>query len=149
MADQIVSVWLDTTSDDHGWVVDTDIVDGGESETIKMFPPTADGFRRAVSFAEKAAEKRGLEVEVKGEESDSPWPKKISICGNWRENGPDREWAGSGTVDHHGSIECSAELGDEAYEAIEEQIADGDDEGEVTVRNDEQDRDITYYWSME
>lgn len=75
--------------------------------------------------------------------------KSITICGNWRDGGPDQEWAGSGTVDHHGAIECAAELGEEAYDAIESQIADGDEEGSVTVHSDEQGRDITYRWSME
>jgi hypothetical protein len=65
----IVTVWLDTTSDDHGWVVDTDIVSGGESETIKMFPPTRDGYDRAVAFVQKAAAKRGCKSRITAYES--------------------------------------------------------------------------------
>lgn len=75
--------------------------------------------------------------------------RKISISGNWRQNGPENEWAGSGTVDQRGAIECAAELGEEAYDAIEEQIADGETSGSVTVHSDEQDRDITYSWQIE
>ena len=72
--------------------------------------------------------------------------RTISICGNWRLNGPDSEWAGDGYVDHYGAVECAAELAADAYEQIEDQIANGDTKGEVTVHNDEQDRDITYSW---
>jgi hypothetical protein len=69
---EIVTVWLDTMSDedDWGWVVDTDIVSGGESNTIKMFPPTADGFAKAVAFAEKEAAKRECEVRIDGTASE-------------------------------------------------------------------------------
>jgi hypothetical protein len=74
--------------------------------------------------------------------------RQITIAGNWRKGGPDREWAGSGYVDQHGAVECSAELGGDAYDQIEAQIADGDTEGTVTVRNEEQDRDITYVWEI-
>jgi hypothetical protein len=74
--------------------------------------------------------------------------RKITFSGNWRPGGPDREWAGTGTVDGHGTIECSADLGDEVYEAIEDQIAGGDTEGIVTIHDEEQDRDITYFWAI-
>lgn len=73
--------------------------------------------------------------------------RKITICGNWREGGPAREWAGSGYVDGYGAIECAADLGDEAYDLIEEQIADGDTEGSVEVES-EDGRVITYHWSI-
>lgn len=63
-ADRIVTVWLDTTSDDHGWIVDTDSPEGGESETIKVFPPTSAGKAKAVAFAQKAAARRGCEMKV-------------------------------------------------------------------------------------
>jgi hypothetical protein len=75
--------------------------------------------------------------------------RTISISGNWRKDGPDREWAGTGTVDQHGAIECAACLTDGAYEEIEEQISNGDTEGSVTVHDADQDRDITYYWSIQ
>lgn len=61
---QIVTVWLDETSDDHGWIVDTDIEGGGESDTLKVFPPTAAGFDRAVSFAKRAASRRGCDLHL-------------------------------------------------------------------------------------
>jgi len=60
----IVTVWLDTTSDDHGWIVDTDTPEGGESNTLKVFPPTKAGKAKAVSFAGKAAARRGCPVRV-------------------------------------------------------------------------------------
>lgn len=60
----IVSVWLDTTSDDHGWIVDTDVVGGGESETLRIFQPTAAGKKRAVAFAEAKAERLGCEMVI-------------------------------------------------------------------------------------
>ena len=59
---KIISVWLDATSDDHGWVVDTDIMDGGESNTVRMFPPTSAGQKRAVKFALTLGTKKGLPV---------------------------------------------------------------------------------------
>lgn len=75
--------------------------------------------------------------------------RQITICGNWRQGGPDNEWAGTGTVDRHGSIECSAVLGEEAYDLIEEQISDGDTSGTVTVGSGEGDgREITYHWEI-
>ena len=73
--------------------------------------------------------------------------REISISGNWRKGGPAREWAGSGTVDRHGAIECSANLDGDAYDQIEEQIADGDTDGSVTVTADDG-REITYHWAM-
>jgi len=73
----------------------------------------------------------------------------ITICGNWRKGGPENEWAGSGYVDQYGAVECAAELGDEAYDLIQEQIEAGDTDGEVTVHDAEQDRDITYSWSID
>ena len=78
--------------------------------------------------------------------------RKITISGNWRKGGPEREWAGSGTVDKHGAIECSANLGGHAYEQIEDQIAEGLTEGSVTVDTSTIDlpgREITYHWYME
>jgi hypothetical protein len=74
--------------------------------------------------------------------------RRISIGGNWRKDGPDHEWAGDGTVDQFGAVECSADLGDEAYERIEEQIEDGQTEGRVNVTT-EDGRSITYHWSIE
>jgi hypothetical protein len=53
-------------------VVDTDVASGGESNTIKTYPPTEDGYAKAVAFGEKAAEKRGCTLKIDGEASDSP-----------------------------------------------------------------------------
>lgn len=74
--------------------------------------------------------------------------RKIDISGNWRPGGPDREWAGTGTVDQDGSIECSANLEGNAYEQIEEQIEDGETSGSVTVTA-EDGREVTYHWGIE
>ena len=74
--------------------------------------------------------------------------KSIRISGNWRKGGPEREWAGTGTVDSHGSIECAANLDGDAYDQIEEQIADGEVEGSVSVTA-EDGREITYHWEIE
>jgi hypothetical protein len=79
----------------------------------------------------------------------APPRRRITISGNWEPNGPERLYAGSGTVDQYGAIECSADIDLDVYEQIEAQIADGDDEGSVTVHSDEQDRDITYHWSID
>lgn len=65
MSKQIVTVWLDETSDDHAWIVDTDVVGGGESSTIKTFPATDAGRLQAVEFATQYASTRGLTVEVR------------------------------------------------------------------------------------
>jgi hypothetical protein len=75
--------------------------------------------------------------------------RKIDISGNWRPGGPDHEWAGTGTVDlADGSIECSANLDGDAYEQIEDQVADGDTSGSVTVTTDAG-RKVTYHWVIE
>ncbi len=63
--ERIVTVWLDTTSDDHGWIVDTDTAGGGESETICVFPPDATGRKWAIAFGEHAAFCRGVRLEIK------------------------------------------------------------------------------------
>lgn len=64
-ANEIVTVWLDETSDEHGWVVDTDVTEGGQSRTLKVFPATDAGYRSAVACAEREAAKRGLAVEIR------------------------------------------------------------------------------------
>jgi hypothetical protein len=65
MARTIVSVWLDDTSDDHGWIVDTDALRvGGESNTLKVFPPTGGGFDRAVRFGKRAAARRECDLHI-------------------------------------------------------------------------------------
>jgi len=74
--------------------------------------------------------------------------RKITISGNWRKGGPENEWAGSGAVDEHGAVECSAELDGDAYEQIEEQIEGGSTEGSVTV-SAEDGREITYEWIID
>lgn len=61
---KIVTVWLDQTSDEHGWIVDTDTEDGGESNTLKVFPPTEAGRKKANAYAKTAAEKRGCPVRL-------------------------------------------------------------------------------------
>lgn len=61
---KIVSVWLDRISDDHAWIVDTDIAGGGESRTLKWFPATREGRKQAVAYAEKEAERRGYPLEI-------------------------------------------------------------------------------------
>lgn len=79
---------------------------------------------------------------------DATIRRQIHISGDWRKGGPEREWAGSGTVDKFGAIECSADLGDDAYDAIESQIADDETEGSVEVES-EDGRTITYHWSID
>lgn len=74
--------------------------------------------------------------------------RKIRIGGNWRKGGPETEFAGEGTVDKYGAIDCSADLGSDAYDRIEKQIAEGLTEGRITVRSEDQDRDITYHWGI-
>jgi hypothetical protein len=60
--EKIVSVWLDETDDEGApYVVDTDTREGGQSETIKCFRDRD----RAIAFAAKAAEKRGLDLDVR------------------------------------------------------------------------------------
>lgn len=74
--------------------------------------------------------------------------RKITISGNWRKGGPANEWAGSGTVDEGGHIECAAELDGDAYDQIEAEIAGGGVEGSVTVEAADG-REITYQWQIE
>lgn len=61
-SERIITVWLDETSDEHGWVVDTDSPEGGESETLDVFPPTDEGYAEACEYAREEAERRGCEV---------------------------------------------------------------------------------------
>ena len=65
MSKQIVTVWMDKTSDERRWIVDTDVVGGGESDTIKTFAPTDAGKKKAIKFANEYAAKKGLAVEVR------------------------------------------------------------------------------------
>ena len=74
--------------------------------------------------------------------------RNITISGNWEINGPDNLWAGRGTVDQCGNIECSANLYGDAYEQIEEQVSDGDSEGTVIASADDG-REVTYNWRIE
>jgi len=63
-ATKIVTVWLDETSDagERRWIVDSDIVGGGESETIRTFPGNATGETAARQFASEYAAANGLEI---------------------------------------------------------------------------------------
>lgn len=61
-AAKIVTVWLDQTSDEAGWIVSTDVAGGGESETVRTFPPTMAGEKAARKFAAEYAERQGIEV---------------------------------------------------------------------------------------
>ena len=72
--------------------------------------------------------------------------KTITISGNWRDKWTS-EWAGTGTVDKYGAVECSADCGDDVYSEIEDQLADGQAEGAVTVERDG--RRVTYQWDTE
>lgn len=60
----IISVWLDETSDRHGWIVDTDIASGGESKTLKVFKPTVAGFGKATEFAYMEALRRNCPLRI-------------------------------------------------------------------------------------
>jgi hypothetical protein len=60
----IVTVWLDETSGNHGWIVDMDVEGGGENNTLKVFPPNKAGFERAIAFAKRAAIKRHCDVHL-------------------------------------------------------------------------------------
>lgn len=61
---KIITVWYDET-DEEGTpiIVDTDTVDGGESHTLKCFEE--DDRDSAIAFAERAAEKRGIPLEIR------------------------------------------------------------------------------------
>lgn len=59
-SERIVSVWLDETSEPKAsYIVDTDIAEGGCSETISVFPGTKKGRVDAIKFAEDYAAKTG------------------------------------------------------------------------------------------
>lgn len=69
-----VSVWLDDTSDadEPKWIVDTDTVEGGESDTIGCY----DDEHAAIEAAKKAARKRGLplyRVDEHGKRESMDW----------------------------------------------------------------------------
>ena len=76
--------------------------------------------------------------------------RTIKIYGNFLDR-LTSEWAGTGTVDEHGGVECAANCGDAVYEAIEDAIDDGETSGEVVVPAADAgtDWDVTYEWSVE
>jgi hypothetical protein len=59
---KIVTVWLDETSDagECRWIVDTDAVSGGDSETVRTFPGDEDGEKAARRFAAEYAAANGM-----------------------------------------------------------------------------------------
>lgn len=57
MADTYISVWFDSTSDEHGWIVDR-CDDNDNSETVRVFT-TETAARR---FAAEYSKKTGLPV---------------------------------------------------------------------------------------
>lgn len=58
----------------------------------------------------------------------------IRISGNWR-NPNKMEWAGAPSVDDQGRIERSIELPEEAFQALEREIAKGGLEGFVFLKD--------------
>jgi hypothetical protein len=69
-------------------------------------------------------------------------PMHIHLYGNFRDLHT-VEWAGTGTVDADGTIDCTADLDPEIYEHIEDAIRRGETSGTVTRD------DLTYEWSLE
>lgn len=64
--------------------------------------------------------------------------RAISI---WSEDG----LVGNGYVNHHGEVDCSAEIGEDAYEAIRGQIEEGRTSGRVRADRDGR----IYSWQIE
>jgi hypothetical protein len=58
----------------------------------------------------------------------------VRISGNWK-NPNKREWAGAPAVDRQGHIERSLDIPEEAYQAIERELAKGGPEGTVYLPN--------------
>lgn len=69
MATTIVTVWLASDADEANYIVDTDIVGGGESETIKVFD--ADEREDAIEYGREKARKLGVALHVDGKEEAS------------------------------------------------------------------------------
>jgi hypothetical protein len=57
--------------------------------------------------------------------------RTVTINGNWRCE-ETTEWAGTATLQRYGDLECTAEIPEEVYSAIEDAIAGGDTEGCVS-----------------
>ena len=58
----------------------------------------------------------------------------VRISGNWR-NPNRKDWAGAPEVDASGRIERSIDIPEEAYQAIEREIARGGGEGTVYLQD--------------
>ena len=67
---QIVTVWLDETSEEHAWIVDTSTKAGGESQTLRTFPPNDYGRGQALQYAKQKA--RQLECDLHEQSSFGP-----------------------------------------------------------------------------
>ena len=58
----------------------------------------------------------------------------VRISGNWR-NPNKKEWAGAPNIDSQGRIDRSIKIPEEAFLAIEREIAKGSCEGIVQLKN--------------
>jgi hypothetical protein len=58
----------------------------------------------------------------------------VRISGNWR-NPNKREWAGAPELDEEGHIERTIDIPEEAYQALEREIARGGSEGIVYLKD--------------
>ena len=58
----------------------------------------------------------------------------VRISGNWR-NPNKKEWAGAPKLDTEGRIERSIKIPEEAFQAIEKEIAKGSSEGIVFLKD--------------
>jgi hypothetical protein len=67
----------------------------------------------------------------------------VDLQGNFRSRNT-LEWAGRGTVDQRGDVECSADYSAEVYDAIADAIRDGETSGRVDVDDEGQYVEWTY-----
>ena len=52
------------------------------------------------------------------------------------------EWAGTGTIDEYGNIECAAVIPADVYDSIESAISSGETEGKIGADGEE------YSWEL-
>jgi hypothetical protein len=68
--------------------------------------------------------------------------RQVHIYGNVRQPST-VEWVATALLDEHGTLQCTANINVDVYDAIEASVANGDIEGTVNSGT------ITYTWSLE
>lgn len=131
-----ITVWPE---DENTWIVSRD---DESSDTIAVFGDEDSALARG----REASNAENLPLYRQDEHGATEYVRRgITISGNWADDHTEA-WAGDGTVDEYGNIECSADIADSVYSAIEDQIREGRTSGSQVA--DESGRVVTYNWEL-